>query len=140
MDNRIEFKEDPLRAYANHDSIEKAPEGFTSKVMTSIQLEGLSVKSNGKILNTNIVPLISLVVTLLFIVVAILIPEGDTNQYAIPTIKLIKNIKISLPDFNLIPVLNINLPATLLYIFTGIVILAIFDRVLYRVFNGEKQA
>ena len=34
MNNQEKFKEDFLRQYINREKIEKAPDGFTSKVMT----------------------------------------------------------------------------------------------------------
>ena len=44
MNNQEKYKEDLLRQYINPEKIEKAPEGFTSKVMTRIQLETLATE------------------------------------------------------------------------------------------------
>ena len=39
MNNQEKYKEDLLRQYIDPEMIEEAPKGFTSKVMTQIQLE-----------------------------------------------------------------------------------------------------
>jgi len=138
MNNQEKYKEDLLRQYINPERIEKAPEGFTSKVMTRIQIEAVPLKSAGRLRNKSLVPVISTTVTILLIVAAFLIPGSETDSLALPVVKLIKNIKVSLPEIDLTSIFRFNLPALLIYVFIGILILTLFDRALNGLFHREK--
>jgi len=138
MDKQEKYKEDLLRQYINPERIEKAPEGFTSKVMTRIQLETVPLKDAGRLRNKNLVPVISAAITILLIVAAFLIPGSETDLSALPVVELIKNIKVSWPEINLTSIFSFNLPALMIYVFIGILILTVFDRALNMLFHGEK--
>ena len=138
MDKQEKYKEDLLRQYINPDRIEKAPEGFTSKVMTRIQLETVPLKDAGRLQKKNLVPVISAAITILLIVAAFLIPGSETDLSAVTTVELIKNIKVALPEINLTSLFSFNLPALMIYVFIGILILTVFDRALNMLFRGEK--
>ena len=138
MDKQEKYKEDLLRQYINPDRIEKAPEGFTSKVMTRIQLETVPLKDAGMLQNKNLVPVISAAITILLIFAAFLIPGSETDLSAVPVVELIKNIKVSLPEINLTSIFSFNLPVLMIYVFIGILILTLFDRILNMLFHGEK--
>lgn len=138
MNTRQEYKEDLLIKFINPDRIEKAPEGFTAKVMTRIQIEIEPVKSAGRFRNKNLVPVISASITILLVVSAFLIPARKDDSLGLPLGELIKNIKIFLPDIDLTSVFSANIPALLVYVFVGILILSLFDRVLNIIFHRKK--
>ena len=138
MDKQEKYKEDLLRQYINPDRIENAPEGFTSKVMTRIQLDTVPLKDAGRLQNKNLVPVISAAITILLIVAAFLIPGSETDLSVVPVVELIKNIKVALPEINLTSIFSFNLPALMIYVFIGILILTLFDRALNMLFHGEK--
>lgn len=138
MNNQEKFKEDLLRQYINPERIEKAPEGFTSKVMTRIQIEAAPLKAAARLQNRNLVPIISAGITILFIVVAFLLPGSEADSLALPVINVLKNIKISLPQVNFTSIFSFNLPGLLIYVFIGILILTVFDRALNMLFHREK--
>ncbi len=138
MNNQEKYKEDLLRQYINPERVEKAPEGFTSKVMTRIQIEAAPLKAAGRLRNRNLVPIISAGITILLIVAAFLIPGSETDLSALPVVKLIKNIKVYLPEINLTSIFSFNLPALMIYVFIGILILTLFDRALNMLFHREK--
>ncbi|MDO9339607.1 MAG: hypothetical protein Q7T72_03670 [Bacteroidales bacterium] len=138
MNKQEKYKEDLLKQYINPERIEKAPEGFTSKVMMRIQLEAALLKAAGRLRNKNLVPVISAAITILLIVAAFLIPGSETDLSALPVVELIKNIKVSLPEINLTSIFNFNLPGLLIYVFIGILILTLFDRALNMLFHREK--
>ncbi|MEI8225346.1 MAG: hypothetical protein WCG82_05410 [Bacteroidota bacterium] len=138
MDKQEKYKEDLLRQYINPERIEKAPEGFTSKVMTRIQLETVPLKDAGRLQNKNLVPVISAAITILLIVAAFIIPGSEADSLALPVVELIKNIKVALPEINLTSIFSFNLPALMIYIFVGILILTLFDRALNMLFHREK--
>ena len=58
MNSQKKYKEEVLRQYINPERIEKAPEGFTSKVMTQIQMERIPVRLAGRLRNKSLVPVI----------------------------------------------------------------------------------
>lgn len=138
MNKQEKYKEDLLRQYINPERIEKAPEGFTSKVMTRIQIEAAPLKAAGRFRNRNLVPIISAGITILLIVLAFLLPGSEADSLSLPVINVLKNIKISLPQVNFTSIFSFNLPGLLIYVFIGILILTVFDRALYGLFHREK--
>jgi hypothetical protein len=138
MNNQEKYKEDLLRQYINPERIEKAPEGFTSKVMSALQTEILPLMRAEKVKKKNLVPVISAVVTILLIASAFLIPGSQTDSLAKPVLSLIKNIKFSMPEINLSSIFQLTFPSVTMYVFIGILILSVFDRALYGIFHREK--
>ena len=138
MNNQEKNKEDLLRQYINPERIEKAPEGFTSKVMTRIQIETVPLKAPGRLRNKSLVPVISSAVTILLIVATFLIPGSESDSLALPMVKFVKNIKVSLPEIDLPSIFRFDLPALLIYVFIGILMLTLFDRALNVLFHREK--
>jgi hypothetical protein len=138
MNNKEEYKEDLLRQYITSDRIAKAPEGFTSKVMTRVRLETLPSLVAKKSWKKNLVPVISASVTVLLIASAILIPGSQSDSMAEPILSLIKNLKFSMPDINVSSIFRLSLPSVMLYVIVGILILTLFDRALHQIFYREK--
>jgi hypothetical protein len=140
MNNQEKYKEDILRQYIDPERIEKAPEGFTSKVMTRIQLENQPSEVAQSVWRKNSVPVISGAVILLLLAAAFLIPGNEADSMALPILKLFKNIKSSLPEVNFSSVFNLTLPSVLMYVFIGIFVLSLFDRALYGLFHREDKS
>jgi hypothetical protein len=138
MNNQEKYNEDLLRQYISSEMIEKAPEGFTSKVMNRVRLEPLPVNAAERSRKRNLVPVISLVVTIILIASAILIPGSQSDSVTIPGLNIILKTRFTLPDINLSSIFKFNLPSIIMYAFIGILILTVFDRALYGVFHREK--
>jgi hypothetical protein len=138
MNNQDEFKDDLLRQYITSERIEKAPEGFTSKVMARVHVDTLPIMVAEKSRKKNMVPFISSVVTILLIASAVLIPGSQSDSFINPVLSFIKNIKFSVPEINLSSIFRLTLPSVLMYVFIGILILSLFDRALYGIFHREK--
>jgi len=138
MNNQKKYNDDLLRKYISPENIEKAPEGFTSKVMTRIQIETIPLAVADRSQKKNLVPVISVAVTLFLLAAAFLIPGSESHSLALPVLNLIKNIKFSLPEINLSSIFRLNLPSVMMYVFIGILVLTLFDRALYRIFHREK--
>jgi MFS superfamily sulfate permease-like transporter len=138
MNNQGKYEEDLLRHYINPEKIEKAPERFTLKVMDQIisenQLSTVSVKSHVK----NMVPVISTIVVILLLTAAFLIPGKESEQIGIPFLKLLNNIKSSIPGVDLSSIFRLTLPSVIMYVCLGILVLTLFDRALYSLFHREK--
>jgi hypothetical protein len=138
MNKQGEKPEDLLRQYINSERIEKAPSGFTSKVMTRIQIEAVPLNTAVKSGNLNLVPYISVLVAILLIAAAFLIPGSETGASVFPATDFIKNIKVPLPEINLVSILRFNLPVLMMYVFIGILMLKFFDRALNAIFHKGK--
>jgi hypothetical protein len=137
MSDQEKYTEDLLRHYIGPEKIEKAPEGFTSKVMSAIQTGKSPVKASGRLRTKSLVPAISAAVTLGLIASAFLIP-GKGDSMSLPVLEFLKNIKVLLPQIDLTSFFRINVPLTLIYGIVGILILSLLDRALYGVFHREK--
>jgi hypothetical protein len=135
MDNREKYTDDLLRQYIIPERSEKAPEGFTSKIMTRVQLE---TEMAGKAHSKNLVPLVSALVTVLLIAAAFLIPGSQTGKLTDTVITLFRNINISIPSPDLSSVFSLTLPSITLYVVIGIFVLTLFDKALQGIFRKEK--
>ena len=138
MNSQEIYKEDLLRKYIDPEMIEEAPKGFTSKVMTQIQLESKPLPVTQALREKSFVPVISASVTVLLIAAAFLIPDNKSASLTSLFLNLSKNLKISLPEVDLSSVFRLTLPSVMIYVFLGILILTVFDRALYHIFHREK--
>lgn len=138
MNNQENYKDDLLRQYLNPESIEKSPEGFTSKVMTRIQIDTLPLAVSARLRKKNPVPVISAVITVLLLVSAFLVTGSQSDSLNPTFTSLIKSINLSIPEINLSSILRLNFPSVMTYVFLGILILTLFDRALYGLFHREK--
>jgi len=138
MNNQEKHDEDPLRQYINPERIEKAPEGFTSEVMTRIQVEAIPPRPDIRFLKTERIPLISVGIALLLTFAAFLIPDKEAGYLALPVVNIIKNLRLFLPEVNLTYLNSLRFPAIFLYVMGGILTLALFDRALNLFFHRER--
>jgi hypothetical protein len=138
MNNQEKYNEDILRLYIDPERIEKAPSGFTSKVMTHIRLEKQPSAVSNKIWRKNPVLVISGFVTFLLIAAAFLIPGNESDSISLPVLKLIGNIKASLPEIKFSPIFHLTIPSVIIYVLIGVFVLTLLDRALYGIFHREK--
>jgi hypothetical protein len=138
MNNREKYNDENLRQYISPENIEKAPEGFTSKVMTRIKTETIPLAVSGKSQKRNLVPVIYAAVTLFLLAAACLIPANESDSMMFTAFRLLAIIKSSLPELNLSSIFRLHLPSFLIYVFIGILVLTLFDRALFGIFHREK--
>jgi hypothetical protein len=138
MNKQEKHDEDLLSRYINPEQIEKAPEGFTLKVMSLIETENEPVKVVVKMRKISLVPVISGAVTILLIASVFLIPGNKSEFIASPALGVLKNLKISLPEIDLTSLFRLNVPLSLLYGLIGILLLSLLDRALYGVFHKGR--
>ena len=69
---------------------------------------------------------------------AFLIPGSETDFLTLTAAELFKNIKLSLPEIDLTSIFSFNLPALLIYVFIGILVLTLLDKALNVLFHSEK--
>lgn len=127
--------DDLLKEYIIPERSEKAPVGFTSKIMTRVQLETMVA---GRKQSKNLVPLISALVTVLLVAAAFLIPGSQNGKLSDTVISLINNINIPVPSVDLSSVFRSTFPSVTLYVVIGIFVLTLFDRALQGIFRKEK--
>jgi hypothetical protein len=136
MDRNEEAIKDPLREFIDQDLVEKAPAGFTEKIMSGIQArqrtESSSIKK--KLIS---VPVIAATVTVLLILTAVLLGGAGT---AIPVLKLPQTIKITLPELNLSKIFSTSLPVISGYIVMAFLVLGFFDKALFNIFKRRGHA
>jgi len=130
--NKQEMNDDDLlRKFLNPERIEKAPEGFTSKTLTRIQIETQSAKMNKGFFIKNRVPIVSAATTAGLIIAAIIIPAGKTESVGSTIWKYLQDLEFTLP--------NLSLPGWVSYIMIGIFLLGLFDRALFGLFHKGKN-
>jgi hypothetical protein len=139
MNNLQEQTNDRLREYITSGLIERAPEGFTSKVMDGVHSEPLPVKKERILSGRIMVPVISGLLILLFILALLLLPGSKEISAISPAFDFLKSLKISLPEYDFSTLLKFNLPVTITYVVIGILILSLFDRALNLFFHREKE-
>jgi hypothetical protein len=130
MNNQQNREADPLSRYFDPKRIEKAPPGFTSKVMATIRNETVPAGRIGVFHRIKAVPAISVGIILAFIMAAFFLPGVKNDPYALIVNEQISNIKFSLPDVDLSPIFNHNFPEVLMWVIGGLIILSVFDRAL----------
>ncbi len=128
-------KEDPLKKYFDPERIERAPEGFSEKTMARIMAERQGVIHQTGIFSRNRVPLISVLITLLLIIIAIIIPADQTNSIFGNLLKTLASFKLSMPEINVLKGSSFNLPGWALYGFVAIVLIGLVDRGLFQIFH-----
>jgi hypothetical protein len=138
MHNQENNNEDLLRQYLRPEMIEKAPEGFTTEVMTHIQAEPIPSQFAISFLKTKRIPIISIGIALLLTLATILVPGTEGDTVVIPYMNLIKNFRLTLPELNLNYLFSLQIPAILLYILGAMLTLALFDRALNVFFHRER--
>jgi len=126
------------RKYINSENSEKAPEGFTSNVMTRVRLETLPLTTIEKSWKKNLIPAVSVTVTFLLIASAFLISGSQSDPLTNPLLDLINSLKSSIPEINISSLFRLSVPSVALYVIIGILILTLFDRALYGIFKREK--
>jgi multisubunit Na+/H+ antiporter MnhB subunit len=139
MNKSGKYEKDILPDYINRERIEKAPEGFTEKIMTRIQVESAPVRVKEKLQLNILVPLVSGIITIALIISAILFasPEKETTFSSV--VKYFQNLRINIPEFRFGSFTRLNLPGWLIYLAVGLFVLTLFDRALYNLFYRERK-
>lgn len=139
MNKQDQYDEGLMREFLNPERIEKAPEGFTSKTLTRIQIETQTERVRNGFFIRNRVPLISTLITAGLIIAAILIPANETGSVGTAVWKLFRDLEFSLPRINNTHLDNLNLPGWINYAVIALFLLAFFDNALFGIFHRERK-
>ena len=121
-------KDDVLRQYLNAGNIEKAPEGFSSKVMSHIYMEVKPVKKD----KFYLVPVVFASVFLLLTICALFVPHSTIN---LPEFKLLQNLDLSFPELTS----PIDIPYIIVYIALALIAIAGFDYIIKTLIRKENE-
>lgn len=137
MKLKPEYEPDRLKEFLNSVETEKAPEGFTHKLMTEIMIEPLPVLRPARQREKSIVPVISAGITILFILIALLLPEMKLIYPGFKWPVNLEKISSLIPEINLTWTLSMSFPQIMAYVTVSIFLLLIFDRSISRYFRQE---
>lgn len=139
MNNKVNIENDPLGSYLNREKIEKAPEGFSEKIMTLIRVEQSPERVISKFRNSIMVPLISAVITVGLIVFSLLYSSPAESPAFTAIKQFLSYISIKLPEIKIDALSGFTIPTIVIYVAVGFLALSLFDRVLHRVFHRSKK-
>jgi len=139
MDKQEKNDDDLLRTFLNPDRVERAPEGFTSKTITRIQIEKQSSGLTGSFFGKNLVPLVSLAVFAALIIVTVALPANDINPAGSLLWGYLRIPGITLPAINNDFFQNLRVPGWIPYLFIGFLLLMFFDRILFGIFHKHSK-
>jgi hypothetical protein len=123
MNFKEQYNDELLRSYIGNDHEEAVPEGFTTKVMSRIQLEKIPTPARRRL---NLVPVVSAAITALLSGIALIIPESDNMTF--PGGELLNRINMKLPELKTNFFTDLRFPPVLYYVVIGVLVLAIFDK------------
>jgi hypothetical protein len=134
-----QYNDDIMREFLNPEMIEKAPEGFTLKTMTRIQIDTQTEMARYGFFVRNRVPLISTLITAGLIIAAILIPANETDSVGSAVWKFFLDLEFSLPRIGNTHLDNLNLPGWINYAIIALFLLAFLDKALSGIFHRERE-
>lgn len=139
MNKQEKYDEDLLRQFINPRSIEKAPEGFTSKTLARIKIETQTSGLKKGFLMRNRVPLISASVIAAFVIAAIAIPSNESGSIGPMLWNYLNDFEFNLPAMSDLFSLDLSLPGWTIYVAILLLLLVFFDRALFSVFHKEHN-
>ena len=139
MNKSEELNKDILDRYIKPEKIEKAPAGFTDRVMNRIKTEKIPSAAGNNFLSNYRIPLIYIGVTLVFLIFAVITTptENDTAVYSV--LKQLGDLTYFLPKFNFEKLAGFTIPGWFIYISIGMFMLSVFDRALNALFNRGRK-
>jgi hypothetical protein len=140
MNTQNDLNNDPLRRYLNPGTIEKAPQGFSEKMMQMVSLEPKRAAKAGRHFKVSPVPLISITITVILAVATIAFPSSNYDLSWLPVTDAIKSLVMQAGRINFDAISGIKLPGFLPYLFLSILFLTLFDRGLSNLFHRHKKS
>lgn len=136
MNDRDELRDDLVGRYLNRESIEKAPEGFTDRMMNQLMTEPAHTPEKQVRKSITAIPLVSLIITIILILLAVFAGKTEHAGTNIFLTGLLKSINISwqvhFPDLSGFTVSDITA-----YVMSLSILLLVFDLALSRYFRNK---
>lgn len=128
MRREEEFERDVLKEYFDKTAIGKAPEGFTSKVMSHIYMQIKPVKHEKR----SPVPYIYIGMTVLLVIASFFLPAGTLK---FPELTLPDKLQFTFPQLGE----SFSTTPLIIYIVAAVILLVVFDSGLKTLFRREKN-
>jgi hypothetical protein len=137
MNSKQNMEYDFPGSYLNREKIEKAPQGFTERVMMQISMEKVPSVTPERSKNERIIAWVAILTSLVLIIIAGLTSSSDSLFFSSVSGTL-EGLNIVLPGLNIRDFPHISLPGIVFYISTGIILLTLFDLALNRIFHRKS--
>lgn len=137
MKRRDESEKDALLNFIDPEHIEKAPEGFTSRVMENIRFQPVPEKKSLLGFRSYAIPVISALVVVLLVITALIVP--GTSSTGFPFAETLRSITVPSVNISFDIFSGISVPAWLPYMFLAILLLLMLDKALWGFFHREKK-
>lgn len=138
MDNKENQERDILKEYIDPERIEKAPMGFSQKTMARIRIEAGRVPVRESLRFRNLIPFIAGLITIILIISVILVEKSNGSSLFRTIAERAGKWNFTLPHLETDFFTGINFPSITIYLIIGILILALFDRILSLFFHRNR--
>jgi hypothetical protein len=122
---------DSLEKMMNRERLEKAPDGFTSKVMASVVLEKAPVRKGIWNLSDKSIPLVVVSILAIMVIISAVLPSGNQSAAALEISKILRSLTFT--DGQGIKFTGFSVPAVLVYAAVSIPTLIFFDLLIKKV-------
>jgi len=133
-----ENEKDLIRQHFSSEMIEKAPEGFTQKVMNRIAVEAKPVKKRVMLHREIMIPVISLIIIAVLVTISFITTSDNYELGNVALSSLTRHIDLSFVKASLDALFSFKLPIWLPGLFVSILFLTVFDRALRGLFHKEN--
>jgi hypothetical protein len=138
MNNNISQEDDFLKRYMKPGMREKAPGNIGSIIMSRIHLEPVVRTSTAPGRKKFQVPVVSLTIVMALILAALLFTTKG-SVISIPELDTIKIFSLYFSDPGFDSIQFVSPPKVVLYLIFGLMLLSVFDKILYRFFNRKHK-
>jgi hypothetical protein len=107
--------------------------------MTRVRLEAGTVQFQRRFLTGNRIPVISLLVTATLVVLAILVPAGQSDTVFASILKNLGQIKLTMPDLKILSGSAVSFPQWAVYGMVCLILIVIIDKVLSGIFHKADR-
>ena len=118
----------------NPEKIEKAPEGFTRKLMGRIEVEAPPVKKSFRIGGMQRIPAIAAAIAACLVIFSVLSGKPESSLSMALNEKL-NFLSFSIPEMSKIKLPELYVPQIVVYLSVGLLVLWLLDLSLNRLFN-----
>ena len=138
MKKENDINEDLLKRFLNGDSSEKAPDGFTERMMNQLTAEVVHFRKKQPENTNRLVPLVSAACVATLVILAIITGRRGNGITDTGFLKFLNNMSISLPDFTF-EITGFRIPEITFYIMSLSFFLLILDLYLFRYFRKGRS-
>ncbi len=138
MKRSADPNEDLIRGFLNLETIEKAPDGLSQKIMFRIQAQEKISPVRQTLWKKYSVLFVSGSITLIFIILTLILPRGGEDTIILPAVNSLISYTDLIQKFSLDLFSGFRIPALLTYIAMVIFMLTLLDYILDLVFHRRR--